>query len=73
MKILGNGNLSTKLTIVAHAVSAGAREKIESAGGTVSLLREPKDKKRRSKKARVSEVKPAPSSETGSEAEAPEG
>src|SRR5438874_9088982 len=49
VKILGNGNLSTKLTIVAHAVSAGAREKIESAGGTVNLLREPKVKKRKAK------------------------
>jgi large subunit ribosomal protein L15 len=45
VKILGNGDLKTKLTVVAHAVSAAAREKIEGAGGTVSLLREPKVKK----------------------------
>jgi large subunit ribosomal protein L15 len=55
VKILGNGELTTKLTVVAHAVSAGAREKIESAGGTVTLLREPKEKKA-PKRAR----KPAP-------------
>jgi large subunit ribosomal protein L15 len=45
VKILGNGDLKTKLTVVAHSVSAAAREKIEGAGGTVSLLREPKVKK----------------------------
>jgi hypothetical protein len=28
-----------------HAISASAREKIEAAGGTVELLREPKVKK----------------------------
>jgi large subunit ribosomal protein L15 len=42
VKILGNGELSTKLTVVAHAVSATAREKIEAAGGSVTLLREPR-------------------------------
>ena len=45
VKILGNGDLKTKLTVVAHSVSATAREKIEGAGGTVALLREPKVKK----------------------------
>jgi large subunit ribosomal protein L15 len=45
VKILGTGDLKTKLTVVAHAVSASAREKIEAAGGTVSLLREPKVRK----------------------------
>jgi large subunit ribosomal protein L15 len=50
VKILGNGELATKLTVVAHAVSAGAREKIEGAGGSVTLLREPK--KRKPKKQR---------------------
>ena len=45
VKILGQGDLKTSLTVVAHAVSASAREKIEAAGGTVTLLREPKAKK----------------------------
>jgi large subunit ribosomal protein L15 len=45
VKILGHGDLNTSLTVVAHAVSASAREKIEAAGGTVTLLREPKVKK----------------------------
>jgi large subunit ribosomal protein L15 len=55
VKVLGNGELKTSLTVVAHAVSATAREKIEKAGGTVSLLREPKVKKTKSKAARKSE------------------
>ena len=55
VKILGNGDLSTKLTVVAHAVSASAREKIEKAGGTVSLLREPKVKKAKHKPKPVAE------------------
>src|SRR6476659_7082438 len=46
VKILGNGELTTALTVSAHGVSAVAREKIEAAGGTVSLLREPKRPKR---------------------------
>jgi large subunit ribosomal protein L15 len=50
VKILGRGDLSVKLTVSAHAVSAGAREKIEAAGGTVTLLREPKQKRQRAPK-----------------------
>jgi large subunit ribosomal protein L15 len=45
VKILGNGDLKKKLSVTAHAVSASAREKIEAAGGTVTLLREPKERK----------------------------
>ncbi len=41
MKILGNGELSTALFVVADAVSASARAKVEAAGGTVSLLEVP--------------------------------
>ena len=45
VKILGTGDVSKKLTIRVHAISASAREKIEAAGGTIELLREPKLKK----------------------------
>lgn len=38
VKILGEGRLQRAVTIQAHAVSAGARAKIEAAGGTVELL-----------------------------------
>jgi large subunit ribosomal protein L15 len=41
VKILGDGELSKRLTVRVHAVSASARAKIEAAGGTVELLREP--------------------------------
>ena len=52
VKILGQGELTKKLTISAHGVSQTAREKIEGAGGSVVLLREPKERKRkRHKKA----------------------
>ena len=47
MKLLGTGELSTKLTIKVHAISASAREKVEAAGGSVELLREPKERKRK--------------------------
>ncbi len=47
VKLLGVGEVTKKLTIRVHAVSASAREKIEAAGGTVELLREPKEHKRR--------------------------
>jgi large subunit ribosomal protein L15 len=43
VKILGHGELTRKLTVSAHLFSASAREKIESAGGSVNWLRgEPK-------------------------------
>ena len=38
VKILGNGELTKKLTVRAHAISAGAREKIEKAGGAFEIL-----------------------------------
>ncbi len=47
VKILGNGDLATRLSVSAHGVSASARAKIEGAGGTVTLLREPTERKRR--------------------------
>jgi large subunit ribosomal protein L15 len=47
VKLLGNGELKKKLTIRVHGISATAREKVEQAGGTVSLLKEPKVKKRK--------------------------
>jgi large subunit ribosomal protein L15 len=52
VKILGNGELTTSLAVVAHAVSAGAREKIEGAGGSVTLLREPKVRKPKKQRGR---------------------
>jgi large subunit ribosomal protein L15 len=41
LKILGNGELSAPLFVVADAFTASARTKIEGAGGTVSVLEVP--------------------------------
>jgi large subunit ribosomal protein L15 len=38
VKVLGKGELDRKVTVKAHAVSAGARKKIEDAGGSVEIL-----------------------------------
>jgi large subunit ribosomal protein L15 len=76
VKILGDGELSKKLTVRVHAVSASAREKIEAAGGTVELLREPKVKKARPPKrgpgSVTAPVADEPDSETTETAEAEE-
>jgi large subunit ribosomal protein L15 len=36
--LLGRGDVNVKLKVQVHRISKGAREKIESAGGTVELL-----------------------------------
>jgi large subunit ribosomal protein L15 len=38
IKVLGDGELKTKLTIHAHAFSASAKEKIAKAGGTFEVV-----------------------------------
>ena len=38
VKILGNGELTKKLTVKANAFSAGAKEKIEAAGGKAEVV-----------------------------------
>ena len=38
VKILGGGELSTALTVTAHAFSGSARSKIEAAGGQANVL-----------------------------------
>jgi large subunit ribosomal protein L15 len=53
VKILGHGELTKKLAVSAHRISASAREKIEAAGGSVTLLREPKERKRKRHKKAV--------------------
>ena len=59
VKLLGSGEVSKKLTIRVHAISASAREKIEAAGGTIELLREPKVPKQ--EEASQGEARPHPS------------
>ena len=38
VKILGNGEITKKLTVQASAFSASAKEKIEAAGGKVEVV-----------------------------------
>lgn len=38
IKVLGTGDFALKVTVKVHAISAGAKQKIEAAGGTVELL-----------------------------------
>lgn len=38
VKILGNGDIAKKLTVIVDKVSASAKEKIEKAGGSVSIV-----------------------------------
>ena len=38
LKVLGNGNLTKKLTVKAHKISDAAKAKIEAVGGTVEVI-----------------------------------
>src|ERR671918_897520 len=68
VKILGEGDLTKKLSVSAHGFSKSAVEKIEAAGGSVTWLRgEPVEKKRRKKKHRP--AAPAPEAEADEAAE----
>jgi large subunit ribosomal protein L15 len=78
VKLLGQGDLSKKLSVTVHAASASAREKVEAAGGSLTLLREPKERlpKRKPQSARPAladepeqEEPQAEAEETGPEAE----
>jgi large subunit ribosomal protein L15 len=67
VKLLGVGEVTKKLTVRVHAISASAREKIEGAGGTVELLREPKAPKKRRHKAKPAPAAEAPDSDASSD------
>jgi large subunit ribosomal protein L15 len=58
VKLLGQGDLKKKLSITVHAASASAREKVEAAGGTLTLLREPKVRKPKRNERRAKEARP---------------
>ncbi|MDE3026339.1 MAG: uL15 family ribosomal protein, partial [Acidobacteriota bacterium] len=70
--ILGSGEIAKKLTVRVHAISASAREKIEKAGGTVELLREPKVRKARHQKQRHPVAAEEPEADAPAEEETPE-
>src|SRR3954453_9216455 len=80
VKLLGQGDLTKTLSVTVHAASASAREKVEAAGGSGTLLR---DRKGRLRKPKPQGARPAPAAdepeqeepqaeaaETGPEAEA---
>ena len=74
VKLLGQGELTKKLSITVHAASATAREKVEGAGGTLTLLREPmvRRPKRKPESARTepaAEVEETEDTEPEAEAE----
>jgi large subunit ribosomal protein L15 len=72
VKVLGVGEISKKLTVRVHAISASAREKIEAAGGTVELLRESKQKKSVKVTRAAAEDEAAAAEEAAATEEAPE-
>jgi large subunit ribosomal protein L15 len=69
VKILGEGNLTKRLSVTAHRFSATAREKIEQAGGSVVQLREERTTRKRRGKTKAPEQGAA---EPEHEAEEPE-
>jgi len=72
VKVLGQGELETKLAVAAHGFSKSAVAKIEAAGGSVTWLRgEPVEKKRKRHKVsvRVEEEPEAAEAEEGETAE----
>jgi large subunit ribosomal protein L15 len=63
VKLLGVGELTKKLEITVHGASAAAREKVDAAGGTLTLLREPKPRKPKNLKRRPEGRAKAPAQE----------
>jgi large subunit ribosomal protein L15 len=74
IKVLGTGDLRRKLTIHAHRFSAGAKRKIEAAGGTAAVIAVPPPIREKTKRAKnqPKPQRPAEKAEAETEAEAPE-
>ncbi len=70
VKVLGDGELTKKLSVTAHSFSASAREKIEGAGGTATALRPPRELKKKKRQRRKGPAKEAPAEEAPAETEA---
>jgi len=70
VKILGEGELTKKLSVTAHAFSKSAAEKIEAAGGSVTRLKEPVVRKKKRHKAAAPAPEEPAESEPQSEADA---
>ena len=74
VKVLGNGELKKKLSVTVHAFSASAREKIEAAGGSATALKEVKERKRKTRRAKpvAAEAPESTTEESEAAAETPE-
>jgi large subunit ribosomal protein L15 len=65
VKLLGDGSLTKKLTIVVHHASESAAAKVKEAGGTVELIDNQKDAQGSELRAQGKDARrPAPSSES---------
>lgn len=72
VKVLGQGDLSKKLAVTAHAFSASAREKIEQAGGSATALRPPREEKRKRPRKKAAAAEPEAPDAAAEPAEEPE-
>lgn len=52
LRLLGNGDLKVALKVTAHHISAGAKAKIEAAGGTATMVEVPVTDGKRAKRLR---------------------
>jgi len=72
VKVLGNGQLTKALTVEVHAASAGARQAVEQAGGTLALLPgKPRPEKKKRKKTGRGEGAAPPAGRAGGESGEP--
>jgi large subunit ribosomal protein L15 len=72
VKVLGEGELTKKLSVTAHSFSKSAIEKIEAAGGTVTRLREPVERKKKRHKASAAVAEAADEDVDSADAAEPE-
>jgi large subunit ribosomal protein L15 len=74
LKILGEGEITKKLSVSAHNFSKTAREKIEKAGGTITWLRgEPAPRKPKYKpRAEIPQAEPEPPQTEEEQIESPD-
>jgi large subunit ribosomal protein L15 len=71
VKILGEGELTKRLSVTAHRFSTTARAKIEQAGGSVVQLREERSKRRRRGKVKPEQTAAEPEERAEEPEEAP--
>ena len=72
VKVLGDGELTKKLTVTAHTFSAAARDKITAAGGTATALKEPRVERGKKKRATAAEATAVDEARVAETAEAAE-